>query len=189
MIGDVVMIVFSDELKARGIIKEGCDVMTKSEWDRLHGTVGGTDGGTDDKSFSSLKRDVEDLMGSGCKRSYSSLEDFVGSRCRSGKVVVDKGVHRGNRIGSGTWEQFKLLSRLDKAEDAVFALCKTVNEISVEVADGGYYLMSGTEKLFVFSRRCKTCMMYRGIRTPIGNLTIGLDDNGIDVYYFMEALK
>ena len=178
------MIIFSDDLKARGMIKEGCDVMTKSEWERLHGT----DVGTDD-SFSSLKSGVEELMGGTGTSGYSSLEDFVGSRCRSGKVVVDKGVHRGNRIGSGTWEQFKLLSRLDNAEDAVFALCKTVNEISVEVADGGYYLMSGTEKLFVFSRRCKTCMMYRDIRTPIGNLTIGLDDNGIDVYYFMEVLK
>lgn len=183
------MIVFSDELKAMGLIKEGCDVMLKSEWERLHGTDGGTDGGTGDESFSSLKSGVEELMGGTGTSVYSSLEDFVGSRCRSGKVVVDKGVHRGNRIGSGTWEQFKLLSRLDKAEDAVFALCKTVNEISVEVADGGYYLMSGTEKLFVFSRRCKTCMMYRDIHTPIGNLTIGLDDNGIDVYYFMEVLK
>lgn len=187
------MIVFSDELKARGIIKEGCDVMTKSEWERLHGTVegtvGGTDGGTDDKSFSSLKRDVEDLMGSGCKRSYSSLEVFVESKCKSGMVVVDKGVYRGNRISRGTWNQLQLLDKLDKAEDAVFSLCKTVNEVSVEVADGGYYLKGGTEKLFVFSRRCKTCMMYRGIHTPIGDLTIGLDDNGIDVYYFMEVLK
>lgn len=177
------MIFFSDDLKARGMLPDG--LLTTSDKDRVLGTKNGSgDGG-----FSSLKRGVEELMGSTGTSGYSSLEDFVGSRCRSGKVVVDKGVHRGNRIGSGTWEQFKLLSRLDKAEDAVFALCKTVNEISVEVADGGYYLMSGTEKLFVFSRRCKTCMMYRDIRTPIGNLTIGLDDNGIDVYYFMEVLK
>lgn len=159
MIGDVGMIFFSDEMKARGMLPEGCGLLTTSDRDRMLGTG-----------------------------VYRSLKDFVDSKCKSGKVVVDKGVHRGNRIGSGTWEQFKLLSRLDKAEDAVFALCKTVNEISVEVADGGYYLMGGTEKLFVFSRRCKTCMMYRDIRTPIGALTIGLDDNGIDVYYFMEVL-
>ena len=175
------MIVFSDEMKARGLIKEGCDVMTKSEWERMHGT----DVGTDDDSFSSLKSGVEGAMGIKCNSGYSSLADFVASKCKSGMVVVDKGVYRGNRIQSCSWKQYDLLKRLNMAEDAVFSLCKAVNEVSVEVADGGYYLKGGTDKLFVFSRRCKTCMMYRGIHTPIGDLTIGLDDNGIDVYYFM----